>query len=78
MSTLAALLARKALRRESGRMGRLQQTLILSRWNPIPAWVPVESVIRHRQTEYYAALAAPDEAEPPLHFPNSFLPPCWT
>jgi len=44
----------------NGRMGRLWQTLILSRWNPILAWLPVESVIRERQAEYYAVLAACD------------------
>jgi Fic family protein len=45
----------------NGRMGRLWQTLILSRWKPILAWLPVESVIRDRQAEYYAALAAADK-----------------
>jgi Fic family protein len=43
-------------------MGRLWQTLILSRWKPALAWLPVESVIRDRQREYYAALAASDKA----------------
>lgn len=46
----------------NGRMGRLWQTLILSRWKPLLAWVPVETVIRERQAEYYAALAASDNA----------------
>lgn len=46
----------------NGRMGRLWQTLILSRWKPVLAWLPVESVIRDRQTDYYAALAAADKA----------------
>jgi hypothetical protein len=46
----------------NGRIGRLWQTLILSRWKPIFAWVPVESVIKERQREYYAALAAADKA----------------
>lgn len=46
----------------NGRMGRLWQTLILSRWKPLLAWVPVETVIRERQAEYYAALAASDKA----------------
>ncbi len=43
-------------------MGRLWQTLILSRWKPLLAWMPVESVIRERQAAYYAALAASDKA----------------
>ncbi|MBL9145982.1 MAG: Fic family protein [Verrucomicrobiaceae bacterium] len=46
----------------NGRMGRLWQTLILSRWKPLLAWLPVESVIRDRQVDYYAALAAADKA----------------
>ena len=46
----------------NGRMGRLWQTLILARWQPALAWLPVETVIRERQREYYAALAASDKA----------------
>jgi len=45
----------------NGRMGRLWQTLILSRWQPVLAWLPVETVIRARQVEYYSALAAADK-----------------
>ena len=44
----------------NGRMGRLWQTLILSKWEPILAYLPVESVIRMRQTAYYEALADAD------------------
>jgi Fic family protein len=44
----------------NGRMGRLWQTLILSRWQPWLAFVPVESVIRERQEAYYAALSSSD------------------
>jgi Fic family protein len=46
----------------NGRLGRLWQTLILSRWKPLLAWLPVESVIHERQSAYYAALAASDKA----------------
>lgn len=46
----------------NGRMGRLWQTLILSRWNPLFAFLPVESVIRNQQVEYYKVLAACDKA----------------
>ena len=46
----------------NGRMGRLWQTLILSCWKPLLAWLPVESVIRERQAEYHEALAASDKA----------------
>lgn len=45
----------------NGRMGRLWQTLILSRWKPLLAYLPVESVIRDRQNEYYGALAQSDK-----------------
>ncbi|MFB1486531.1 MULTISPECIES: Fic family protein [unclassified Thiocapsa] len=41
----------------NGRMGRLWQTLILSRWNPLLADLPVESIIHARQQDYYRALA---------------------
>ena len=44
----------------NGRMGRLWQTLILSQWQPLLAYLPVESVIRVRQTAYYQALAEAD------------------
>ena len=40
----------------NGRLGRLWQTLILSRWNPLFADVPVESLIHARQHEYYEAI----------------------
>lgn len=46
----------------NGRIGRLWQTLILSRWNPLFAYLPVESVIRDRQTDYYKVLAKCDNA----------------
>lgn len=44
----------------NGRMGRLWQTLILSRWNPIFAWLPVESLVKDHREEYYRALADSD------------------
>lgn len=44
----------------NGRMGRLWQTLILSQWKPILAYLPVETVVRARQEEYYQALAEAD------------------
>ena len=42
----------------NGRTGRLWQTLILSRWKPIFAWLPIETVIHTHQNEYYLALNA--------------------
>lgn len=44
----------------NGRMGRLWQTLVLARWQPMLAWLPVETVVRHRQKDYYAQLAQAD------------------
>lgn len=44
----------------NGRVGRLWHTLLLSKWRPVLAWLPVESTIRKRQTGYYAALAESD------------------
>lgn len=40
----------------NGRIGRLWHTLLLSKWNPAFAWLPVESMIHARQPEYYAAI----------------------
>lgn len=40
----------------NGRMGRLWQSLILARWNPLFADIPVESLIYEHQVEYYQAL----------------------
>lgn len=46
----------------NGRMGRLWHTLLLTRWDPLFAWLPVESVIHERQQEYYDAINASDNA----------------
>lgn len=46
----------------NGRMGRLWHTLLLSKWNPAFAWLPVESIIHDRQQEYYAAINASNDA----------------
>ena len=45
----------------NGRLGRLWQTLILSRWNPLLAWLPIEEVIRSRQQDYYESLGQADQ-----------------
>ena len=48
----------------NGRLGRLWQTLILTRWKPLFALVPVESLVRARQGEYYQAIRqSSDEGE---------------
>ncbi|WGV99936.1 Fic family protein [Vibrio sp. YMD68] len=55
----------------NGRMGRLWQTLVLSKWQPLFAYVPVETVIRDKQDDYYQALSESDrisEASPFISF----------
>lgn len=44
----------------NGRMGRFWQTLLLSRWKPVFAWLPVESIVHDNQEGYYAAIAESD------------------
>lgn len=46
----------------NGRIGRLWHTLLLSKWNPAFAWLPVESMIHARQREYYAAINTSNDA----------------
>ncbi|GAB6081948.1 hypothetical protein JCM30471_08620 [Desulfuromonas carbonis] len=36
----------------NGRLGRVWQSLILARWNPLFADIPVESLIFEHQAEY--------------------------
>lgn len=45
----------------NGRMGRLWQTLLLSHWQPMLAYLPVETVIKHRQQTYYQLLTESDQ-----------------
>lgn len=40
----------------NGRIGRLWHTLLLSKWDPLFAWLPIESIIHDHQVEYYAAI----------------------
>jgi len=44
----------------NGRMGRYWQTLLLSRWKGIFAWLPVETIVKKYQQEYYQAIAQSD------------------
>ncbi len=46
----------------NGRTGRLWHTLLLSKWNPMFAWLPVESIVHDRQQEYYEAINASNAA----------------
>ncbi|MDR1573181.1 MAG: Fic family protein [Clostridiales Family XIII bacterium] len=40
----------------NGRIGRLWQTLVLSKWNPLFAWMPIETLVHYNQALYYKAL----------------------
>lgn len=40
----------------NGRMGRLWQTVILAHWEPMLAWLPVETIVYERQQAYYDSL----------------------
>lgn len=46
----------------NGRVGRLWHTLLLSKWNSVFAWLPVESIIHDHQQEYYDAINASNDA----------------
>ena len=45
----------------NGRMGRYWQTALLSRWKGIFAWLPVETIVKAHQDEYYQAIAKADK-----------------
>jgi len=45
----------------NGRMGRLWQTLILGQWNPLFFLLPIESVVKDQQKNYYQALETADK-----------------
>lgn len=44
----------------NGRMGRMWQTLLLYNWNSLFGWLPIETIIKERQEEYYLALGKSD------------------
>ena len=46
----------------NGRLGRLWQTLILTRWRPLFAHLPVESLVHAHQGAYYRAIRASSAA----------------
>jgi len=45
----------------NGRMGRLWQSLILSKWKPLFAYLPIESWVKLNQKEYYNSLMEADK-----------------
>ena len=46
----------------NGRMGRYWQTMLLSRWKGIFSWIPVETIVKEHQQEYYGVIAKCDAA----------------
>jgi len=52
----------------NGRMGRMWQTLILYKWKKIFGWLPVETLIKKRQDEYYNVLGLCDKAADSAEF----------
>jgi len=60
----------------NGRMGRLWQTLILSKWQSLFLSLPLESVIKDNQQDYYQALEQADaeaQSTPFVHFMLSVI-----
>ena len=43
-------------------MGRFWQTMLLSRWKGIFAWLPVETIVKDHQQDYYNVIAKCDAA----------------
>jgi len=43
-------------------MGRLWQTVILKEWKEVFAWLPVETLVKENQKEYYSVLGVSDNA----------------
>jgi len=46
----------------NGRMGRMWQTLLLYKWKSLFGWLPIETLIRERQEEYYRVLGECDQS----------------
>jgi len=46
----------------NGRMGRYRHTMLLSRWKGIFAWLPVETIVKEHQQEYYHVIQKCDQA----------------
>lgn len=42
-------------------MGRLWQTVILTEWRSVFAWLPIETLIKENQKSYYKALRISDK-----------------
>jgi len=44
----------------NGRMGRFWQTALLTDWRPVFAWIPVETIVKKHQQEYYKVIGECD------------------
>ena len=44
----------------NGRMGRYWQTMLLSKWKGIFSWIPVETIVKEHQQDYYDVIAKCD------------------
>jgi Fic family protein len=53
------------------------QTLLLYRWKEIFAWLPVETMIKERQQEYYIALDRSNDAADCTAFIRFMLQAIW-
>lgn len=52
----------------NGRMGRYWQTMLLSRWKGLFAWLPVETIVKENQQAYYDAIAMSDKMADSSYF----------
>ncbi|HEX5000406.1 MAG TPA: Fic family protein [Terriglobia bacterium] len=57
----------------NGRVGRLWQHVLLARFHPVFEFIPVESAVRDRQTEYYKTLEEADRSGTPEAFVQFML-----
>lgn len=46
----------------NGRMGRMWHSLLLGQWKELFYWLPIEELIRSKQTKYYNALGKADKS----------------
>lgn len=52
----------------NGRMGRLWQSLLLSKWQSIFEWIPIETLVYQHQDEYYQVLAKSNQEVDAVYF----------
>ena len=52
----------------NGRMGRLWQTMILKEYSPVFEFLPIETLIKERQQDYYHVLGTSDDKGESTHF----------